>query len=1072
MTRVKLALNGPWEFVPDPKEQFRPDGLPAKMEEIQVPGSWEAQFPAQAGVFGRGWYRRRARVPPEWRDRTVTLHFGAVNYYCQVWVNGHFAGDHEGGYTPFHFRVDRFMGERPELEIVVKVVNAAHATPSFPEFSYQEIAGTLKDMFGVSISEVPLGKQNWYGSVSGIWQDVYLLAVSPTHFTQVLITPDVDHSRALVRVGLHEPPLEAPGMCLEYRILDADGKVAGQRERVPLSEALGESPSPGRAVQSPFVEIPIENPRLWNLSDPHLYRLEVRLMNEGEKDDLSTAFGMRKVSVDRNRIELNDAPIFIIAALDQDFYPETGYTPPSKEFLEDQVEKAKHMGLNLLRCHIKVPDPRYLEVADEKGILVWEELPNWLRLTEESAARGRETITRMIERDFNHPSTIIWTIINESWGADLLRKAWDRRWLKQMYYYVKRLDPTRLVVDNSPCNMPKGRNFHLRTDIEDFHIYFQIPDHLHKWNHWVKDFATHPSWTFSHHGDAERTGEEALMVSEFGNWGLPTLKDLLTEYGEEPTWFRTGVDITIPRGVQRRFERLHLDEIFGSYDQFAIATQWQQYFALKHQVEEMRKYASIAGYCITEFTDLFWEANGLLNIWRRPKVFYHYLQQFQQQDVLLANWSRLNYWEGDLCVVPVVLSHWSALDVSGWTIEWNISELGVSGTIADVSLACAESREIGSVSFVVPSLTEAVRTRLHLRLRDREGRIAAKSIQYLSFFPSAYRKPAKLTGPIWFHDPNNLWEMEEHLSESGYSIVPSPKSQAPSPKSQAPSPESGVPSPKSQVDPGPETLDLKPETLDLEPETLDLKPGTVNLEPRLAVVTRLDEEVVRFLEEGGSVLFLARSPDDVSREITQQTGIRVRDRRVRIDEKTTEKNPWEGDWVSNFSWIKQEPVFERIPRANETPLSGDLMDMQYYRVIPNQVLLGWSQERENPDVHSGMVVGWVHAPVTLMAQCRWGKGKLLATTLKLESGFGDDPVATVLVHNLLGYMASHRFRPQKDAMAPRRPSRAMRSGGRTVSVAEVYRPAGEDGNGGGTPEPLEAEAHPTIESLAEGAERT
>src|SRR5205085_1716709 len=152
----------------------------------------------------------------------------------------------------------------------------------------------------------------------------------------------------------------------------------------------------------------------------------------------------------------------------------------------------------------------------------------WMRLTDQAAARGRETLTRMIERDFNHPSVVIWTIINESWGVDLVNREFDRRWLKQMYHYVKDTDATRLVVDNSPCNMPQGRNFHLRTDIEDFHIYFAIPDHYHKWASWVKDFSTHPSWTFSYYGDAERTGEEPLVVSEFGSWGLPTLKDLLT----------------------------------------------------------------------------------------------------------------------------------------------------------------------------------------------------------------------------------------------------------------------------------------------------------------------------------------------------------------------------------------------------------------------------------------------------------------------------------------------------------------------------------------------------------------
>ena len=114
------------------------------------------------------------------------------------------------------------------------------------------------------------------------------------------------------------------------------------------------------------------------------------------------------------------------------------------------------MGLNLLRCHIKAPDPRYLEAADRLGILVWEELPNWLPAHRGGRGPRPGDDHPMIERDYNHPSVIIWTIINEGWGVDLVNREYDRGWLKQMYHYVKGLDPTRLVVDNSPCNMPAG----------------------------------------------------------------------------------------------------------------------------------------------------------------------------------------------------------------------------------------------------------------------------------------------------------------------------------------------------------------------------------------------------------------------------------------------------------------------------------------------------------------------------------------------------------------------------------------------------------------------------------------
>src|SRR5207248_9524883 len=183
----------------------------------------------------------------------------------------------------------------------------------------------------------------------------------------------------------------------------------------------------------------------------------------------------------------------------------------------------------------------------------------------------------------------------------------------------------------------------------------------------------------------------------------------------EPSWFRTGEDVTQPHGVQRRFNRYQLDEIFGSYYQFAIATQWHQYEALKYEIEEMRKYRSVAGYVITEFTDLHWEANGLLNIWRRPKVFYNHLAPFQQQDVILADWQRLNYWEGDVCQVHVVVSHFSNRDLQNCTVEWNISDLGVSGSLPDGSITRCEAKRVGCISFVVPPLDDSLRARLHLR---------------------------------------------------------------------------------------------------------------------------------------------------------------------------------------------------------------------------------------------------------------------------------------------------------------------------------------------------------------------
>ncbi len=211
------------------------------------------------------------------------------------------------------------------------------------------------------------------------------------------------------------------------------------------------------------------------------------------------------------------------------------------------------MGLNCLRIHIKVADPRYYAAADKLGLLIWTELPNHNLLTEAAKRRARETLVGMLERDGNHPSIGIWTIINESWGIDLTDPS-QRAWLTEIYLWFKKMDQTRLVIGNSAC----WSNFHVITDIADFHSYYAMPDHLEKWQKWTDKYAGRPWWLFAHeytahalwrkfmldpwHGDerprasdAQPKGDEPLLVSEFGNWGLPDVQKLYEGNGGTPT---------------------------------------------------------------------------------------------------------------------------------------------------------------------------------------------------------------------------------------------------------------------------------------------------------------------------------------------------------------------------------------------------------------------------------------------------------------------------------------------------------------------------------------------------------
>ncbi len=338
------------------------------------------------------------------------------------------------------------------------------------------------------------------------------------------------------------------------------------------------------------------------------------------------------------------------------------YTPFSDEQLDEQFARAKHMGLNCLRTHIKITDPRYYEAADRAGLLIWTELPNWQNLTSAVKERARETLFGMVERDWNHPSIVIWTIVNEGWGVDLAVNPEHRAWLGETYDYLKQLDPHRLVVGNSAC----FTNFHVVTDIEDFHNYYSIPDHYRQWRAWVESFAARPSWSFAHNYESitewreflndpwnpaartpapevRRRGSEPIVVSEFGNWGLPDVAQLRECYGgQDPWWFETGIEwgegAVYPHGVEQRFKTWHLDKVFPDFAALARASQHMQFCALKYQIEQMRRLPSIVGYIITEFTDVHWECNGLLDMCRNPKIFYDAMAHINSADAIVPDW--------------------------------------------------------------------------------------------------------------------------------------------------------------------------------------------------------------------------------------------------------------------------------------------------------------------------------------------------------------------------------------------------------------------------------------------------
>ncbi|HET9464159.1 MAG TPA: glycoside hydrolase family 2 TIM barrel-domain containing protein, partial [Gemmatimonadales bacterium] len=768
MSRKRTSLDGQWEFYPDPTRQLTQQSLRAEdARTITVPGPWQAQFDDLRDYSGVAWYRRFLEVR-EHPGSAFILHFGAVDYASTVWLNGQQVGEHEGGYLPFEIDVTRALRWDGPNELVVRVIDPGNDAEFPSEFAF---------------AEIPHGKQSWYGPIGGIWQSVYLESRPVPHLARLRVTPDVPGEQAVVRVALSEPSQRPMGLWVN--VTDPRGQV--RRHRFMLAAG----------VESEEVTVPIPEPRLWDTTTPNLYQLQGVLLDGNDDraqplDTLSTQFGMRTIATSPSgHLLLNGQVLYLRGALDQDYYPDLIYTPFSDAELDAQFAKAKHMGLNLLRTHIKITDPRYYEAADRAGILIWTELPNWQELTEAAKRRARDTLFGMVERDWNHPSIIIWTIVNENWGVDLAVNAGHRAWLADMYYQLKALDPHRLAVGNSPC----FTNFHVVTDIEDFHNYYAMPDHYRKWKDWVQSFASRPPWTFAHvyenieswreyirdpwntvprqpAPEVQRRGSEPMVVSEFGNWGLPDVGKLKECYGREPWWFETGIEwgdgVVYPHGIEQRFKAFHLDKVFPTLSDLAAASQRMQFTALKYQIEQMRRYPSIVGYVITEFTDVHWESNGLLDMCRNPKAFYDVIGQVNSADAIVpTDWERIAFWEGERCEVRLALSHFSSADLRNCRLEWQLDQWPeIRGTLDGFTPQRAQLTNLGTVVFDVPRPEQAVRARLEMRLLTAAGELVTRNHHELYFFPrvDSPQRHIRIAVP-------GLPRLAAHLAGMGYELT-------------------------------------------------------------------------------------------------------------------------------------------------------------------------------------------------------------------------------------------------------------------------------------------------------------
>lgn len=432
-------LNGLWNYAILPVGQ-NPNSFDG---EILVPFAVESSLSGVQKRVGKDnelWYQREFSIPSKWKNNKVLLHFGAVDWRADVWVNDVKVGRHQGGYTPFSFDITAALTSGTNV-VKVKVWDPT-------DEGYQPRGKQVKDPHGI-----------WYTPVTGIWQTVWLEPVSETYIKDLKITPDVDKNILLI---------------------DAVTNITSSSKRVEVKVKDGNSVvAKGQSINNQPVEIAMpQDVKLWSPDNPHLYDLEV-IVWEGNKqlDKVDSYAAMRKYSMKRDdkgivRLQLNNKDLFHFGPLDQGWWPDGLYTAATDEALEYDIIKTKDLGFNMIRKHVKVEPARWYTHCDRHGIIVWQDMPNGDRGPEwqmhnyftgnervrsaESEANFRQEWKELIDYLYSYPSVGVWVPFNEAWGQ--FKTA-------EIIEWTKAYDPTRLV------NPASGGNHYTHGDMLDLHNY-------------------------------------------------------------------------------------------------------------------------------------------------------------------------------------------------------------------------------------------------------------------------------------------------------------------------------------------------------------------------------------------------------------------------------------------------------------------------------------------------------------------------------------------------------------------------------------------------------------------------
>lgn len=547
-----IDLNGEWKFAFDDEnvgeldERFMDDTFYSM--KIKVPYSYHTK---NSGIELNEdhqivWYKKELKIDIKANKRYI-LNFGAVDYKCDIWINRNHMATHVGGHTPFSLDITRYIKENNS--VIIRVEDRNECTQ-------------------------PIGKQSWkkenflcwYTRTVGIWQPVWIEEVGDTYLTDVKMTPQIDNASLDLDIRINQ----------DDKTVDLFGEVYFKGEFITRFATAFKSKR-ARLTIDVSSEEPDFRLNFWTPNTPNLYDIKFKLCRKEETlDKIDSYFGMRKVESIGRKIYLNNQEFYQKLILDQGYFKDGGLTATPEE-LKDDVLKIKEMGFNGARKHQKIEDNRYMYLCDTLGLVMWAEMPSTFEYSNITNENVTKELYSFIDKHYNNPSVIVYTLLNESWGInEVYSDRKQQNFVNALVYLIKSLDNSRLVVGNDG------------------------------WEHTISDILT----IHDYNSDKDTMAESYKNIEEAAN-GSPSKTSTRKCYSEGYKYNNGPIIISEYGGIAYDIDESNSDKSWGYgerlQDQNSVINKINELTQVVMDIED------VCGFCYTQLTDVEQEVNGLLD---------------------------------------------------------------------------------------------------------------------------------------------------------------------------------------------------------------------------------------------------------------------------------------------------------------------------------------------------------------------------------------------------------------------------------------------------------------------------